>query len=592
MEHIARLAKIVGTASETSWTQAMSLDGIYIVLSLERGKEEDSDETLVAAVGKELVVTFEDRLKKEKPGNLMEIRVMLEYFSEKIPPGIFANLLFARVLGNVIYLGLLGKGCALLLRKKELGVVLNQQDSGIVTSSGILQEEDVIFLETEQFQNLVPVAKLAQLIKDASFEEIAENIAPLIHGQDEAGSSAAIIFQVHSQISPEHPLVSKPPFLSHLSLPISFSQMSIRLPHLEKKKLLFILLGLLLLSGAIFGLTFLKEQRGGVESFETVLKEANKKYEEGTSLLTLNKELAKEPLLASKTILEGSKPTKKEDVQKKEELLGKVAGALSEAFNTYTIKDPQVFFDLTIMREDIEGLTFAGSSGNILILDKKQSAVYALSLANKSYNSTAAGFKNPKHVVISAQTGFVLDDEGIWKIRLKGKSKTLVVKKEDFGEVAALSAFFSNIYMLDKKNAQIVKLVPIDDEKYSQRDYFTGKTRADVTDGISMAIDGSIYILSQAGVIKKYIEGREDAFFTPDLDKPFENPSRLFTDRESEFVYVLDLGNKRIVVFKKNGPYVAQYIWDGMNNVRDFVVLEKEKKILLLSEKKIYAIEL
>jgi len=54
----------------------------------------------------------------------------------------------------------------------------------------------------------------------------------------------------------------------------------------------------------------------------------------------------------------------------------------------------------------------------------------------------------------------------------------------------------------------------------------------------------------------------------------------------------LDNGNSRIVVLDKNGSYKSQYQTSIIKNTKDFEVIEGGKKIFILSQNKIYQIDL
>ena len=70
------------------------------------------------------------------------------------------------------------------------------------------------------------------------------------------------------------------------------------------------------------------------------------------------------------------------------------------------------------------------------------------------------------------------------------------------------------------------------------------------------------------------------------------DPTQIYTDDDSENLYLLDKGNSRIVVVAKSGEFEASYLWEGIPNVEAIVASEEEKKIFLLEGSKIYEIEL
>ena len=54
----------------------------------------------------------------------------------------------------------------------------------------------------------------------------------------------------------------------------------------------------------------------------------------------------------------------------------------------------------------------------------------------------------------------------------------------------------------------------------------------------------------------------------------------------------MDNGNKRIVVLSKTGIYIAQYQAEQLKDATDFDIQEANKKIYVLSNSKIYEVDL
>ena len=74
-----------------------------------------------------------------------------------------------------------------------------------------------------------------------------------------------------------------------------------------------------------------------------------------------------------------------------------------------------------------------------------------------------------------------------------------------------------------------------------------------------MAIDSSIYIVSSDGSINKFTKGASDTFALSGLDKSLLNPTKIFTNANTDNIYVLDNGNSRILVLDKTGHLKNQY---------------------------------
>ena len=106
-----------------------------------------------------------------------------------------------------------------------------------------------------------------------------------------------------------------------------------------------------------------------------------------------------------------------------------------------------------------------------------------------------------------------------------------------------------------------------------------------------MAIDGSVWI-THNGQILKFTLGEQEVRQISGLDEDLGSTLDIYLDDTTSNSYVHDISKKRIVVFDKDGEYLAQYHWSQDLNVSDFVASEVLKKILLLSRGTIYAIDL
>ena len=119
----------------------------------------------------------------------------------------------------------------------------------------------------------------------------------------------------------------------------------------------------------------------------------------------------------------------------------------------------------------------------------------------------------------------------------------------------------------------------------------------DLRSAISFAIDGDIYVLLKDGSIKKFRKGEEQTFnirLQPNV--AVENPTKIYTHAELVNLYVLDPDNHRVVVYgkDKNGvaDYKRQFLFDGLEDMRDIYVDNLEQKIFVLTKDKIYGSDL
>jgi len=174
---------------------------------------------------------------------------------------------------------------------------------------------------------------------------------------------------------------------------------------------------------------------------------------------------------------------------------------------------------------------------------------------------------------------------------LKGdKLPEIKIKKDEaWGEIVDVKGFTNNLYLLDSQG-EIWRYLAIEGAFGEKQKWLQQK--ADFSSAISLAIDGSLWVLTQDGQILKFLQGQKDSFILSGLNKPFFEPTAIFTDFDSQNLYVLDNGNARIVVLSKNGEYQAEYRWPQLNQAQDLAVIETEKKIFCLLGSKIYSMEM
>lgn len=95
-----------------------------------------------------------------------------------------------------------------------------------------------------------------------------------------------------------------------------------------------------------------------------------------------------------------------------------------------------------------------------------------------------------------------------------------------------------------------------------------------------IAVDGSVYVLTQDG-IKKFTAGKPVSFTFPTLSTPFSGKGKLYVDSTSKQLYILD-ANGRIIITDKTGKLVQVLSSDQFKDSQDFTVDEPGKTIYVL----------
>ncbi len=152
------------------------------------------------------------------------------------------------------------------------------------------------------------------------------------------------------------------------------------------------------------------------------------------------------------------------------------------------------------------------------------------------------------------------------------------------------------IYLLDTASNTIWKYRRLR-SGYSTASAYNSE--GDLSNAVSIAIDGDVYALNRDGSIVRFRRGEVLPYeikSQPSL--ALENPTRIFTLPEASRVYVLDSANKRVVVYTKDDVGSAQYdkqvVFDSLqaNEIRDFYVDKDEQKLTVLTADKVYISDL
>ncbi|MEN9407781.1 MAG: hypothetical protein RLZZ455_997, partial [Candidatus Parcubacteria bacterium] len=548
----------------------------------------------IGTVGKKILNDLEAEFFSLEEKSLEKIKSVIDGAFSEIHAQITSSAAVAYVKDDILYAFLVGSGSILLRRQDKVGVLLDEQHATTRTmqaASGKLEKDDLVVLQTVEFQTLIGQEKIMESLKStADSSEIAETLTPLVHGKEE-GAASAIFFTYLPE--PETALEEEAEILSPvLSAPAApsqetpeqtppFTENKDAFPHpvgtpatgkpqissllqpllrkagslTHKQRLLISIAGILvfvLLASIVFTVINAKEEKAK-EVFATVYEPAQQRYEEGNGLIGLNTTLAKEKLEQASDLLkkgEDAIPVDSQEGKKISALQEKIQKALEKTSGTTQASvSPASSGDSTLLGALLDG-------NERLFATQDEETVY---------------FLTEKH------------------IKKSGDDDVLVTNNDFWNSPAGLGTFLGNLYVLDKKEG-ILKFVK-GSENYAKSSYLTGEA-PDLSKAVSMTIDSSIYVLFTTGDIAKFTKGAPDTFKVSGLDTPLREPKRIFTTPDFTNIYILDSGNSRIVSLGKDGAYKEQYKADALKKARDFTVDETNKKAYFLIEDKIYKISL
>lgn len=586
-------AKLVATPTETAWSQAYNAGNLFGCLSLSRAEAAEGQSLPV--IGKAILSNLEAEFFTLEEKTLTSIQKALAESIKQIPEDVTVSFCLAFFKESVLYLFIAGKGKILIKRGATIGTLLEKDATSqekILTASGRIQHTDCLLLQTDQFAEKIDHETITQAFDLSLPNDIAETLSPKLHATDDGAQAAVIIVvqggmhaaplaqetfeedtlgqaiqqeeeqqtEIYEREETPEKKSFKLPFPKHFpALPFQFKQ---NMPHTRK---LFLSITLIIVVLLIASIVFTKQQQDNERTqkrFAAVYPQAERYYEEGKAIETLNPELSQEDFTKAEALLQKNHNDFRKGSDEEKQiaaLLAKVQAELSG-------------------EETTEKVTPA-ETAQIKEADDNSSAYLSIEKDTQANSFAQDG-----------TTVFAVTDDAILSLtKSDAEEKELIANEDSWNNAVALSPYQGNIYVLDTGKG-VVKYVA-GAGGFGKTDYFKG-IAPNLKNAVAMAIDSSIWILTVDGKILKYTSGKADSFQIKALEKPLNKPAKIFTDKDTESVYILDKGNKRIVVLSKEGAFQKQYAAEIIGQAKDFDVQEADKRIIILSKNKLWEISL
>lgn len=262
---------------------------------------------------------------------------------------------------------------------------------------------------------------------------------------------------------------------------------------------------------------------------------------------------------------------------------------LSEKARLVTnVSNPTLLADLSsVSAKEFQHLFL--SKNNVFAIND-EGKIFQITSGQSSLSSTLP--LSPAKIIPTKEGVFIaLNQNSILEIEPNEKKiravELILASPEE--KIQDLAFYINKLYVLDSQNQQIFRH-PASASGFAKGSAWLREANPQLSDAIALAIDGVIYVLKKNGEVTQFIAGYQQLSFslTPP-DPAFQEPLKIFTAPESTRLYIFEPKQKRIVVFKKNGEMTNQYLFPAVQQITDFAIDEKNKKLLLLADNKIYA---
>lgn len=593
---------ITAPSSIERWGGCFAENGLFIVLEVSGNNGKPADNN-----GREIMDRILTVYTNQNQKNLSTVKNLI--LSGKERPEVI-SLVICIIVGPFFYLGSLGISEVLLKRGDQAGQILSSDEF----SSGKISDCDLVLVSSCSYIKITDKFFRTNLLYRENINKIRDE--GLAHLKDLANNQGSAVLVIFFDISLTPEIIATvqktsswwekgkdklEKIIQSLRLEDEEEKESWENPEQKKskKRLLFIAIILVILLSVSVFFNISHEKSGNLlKKYSSVMELVNHQYEEAQGLIELNPVRSRSLLADSKISLSvflKEFPDKSKEHKEIANWLGKIAESEVSAYKIYKITNLPLFFDITLIKSDGTGTVISSYNENKAILDTKNKVIYSLATDTKQSAIVAGGetVKDATSISVHGKNIFFLNSEGINVIDIPSKTSRIVVKSDEkWGEIAALSTFGGNLYLLDKKNGRIWKYT-VTDYGYSERQsYLNFDVRVDLSQATKIVIDGSVWVLNGGSDILKFSRGLSEGFSFKNFSETFHEVPSISTDENAKNLYVLDSSGSRVVVFDKEGIYQAQYQADELKTATDLVVSEEEKKIYVLSGSKIYAIDL
>lgn len=511
----------------------------------------------------------------------------VEAIAKDITHPCMASLVIIVPVGTIVYLVLVGSGVVILKREERLATLLDEAGS----VSGELQSGDRLLLATKRFVETVGKEELAGIFDHDDTSTIAEKLSMRLAQDPAAVGSAGVVFGADTVVGFEEEPVEEveAPKKIHFRYAFDGKNSIIRVAAIVSVAVFF--------ASVVLGLVKQRQHSGDGDVIKSYI-EAQHLYEEGAALLDLNPVKGRERLALAKTMIDPLVATVSAKTK-----TGRQIATLSKTINerlTISMQvyrnQPQLFYDAGLLKKGATISSVGNQSDKMVLLDSTGKTVFLLDVATKNGQIIGGGeeYGGARLVSMHGDKVYVVVSDGIHRVRLEDKkTEPLIIKKDDeWGTIGSLVSFGGNLYLLDIGKSRIWKYQPTEAGFSERREYLNPDTLPDFSRATNMAIDGTVWVGTTTGNIMRFVQGQEQSFVPKGVSPSFGKDLLVFTSDEVKHIYVLDSTNKRVVMLDKDGTYISQYVWESALQPTQVVASETIKKIFLVADGKIYALQM
>ncbi|MFA5188086.1 MAG: hypothetical protein WC460_01845 [Patescibacteria group bacterium] len=255
-----------------------------------------------------------------------------------------------------------------------------------------------------------------------------------------------------------------------------------------------------------------------------------------------------------------------------------------------TIEDPVLIADLGAQQEsNINVSSLIYQNNQLFAFESLNNFAYQINLDTREIKKSDSNLSDIGQIVkaknIDNKILLYHDKNGFVQFQ-DGKYTPFAVSLSATSKLIDFADYSGKLYIVDSNSNQIYRL-PKTDTGYGPGTAWL-KSSSDLKNIVSLGIDSNIWLLDKTGPILKFNKGSLQNFTPKNLEPSLEAPSQILTNDETNYLYILEPKNKRIVVLDKAGNLITQYYSQSFENLKGIEISEQEKKMFVINDNKIY----
>ncbi len=567
---------LVGTPTKSCWSQGQSLvqDGMVVALVLKLEIEGEEGFVDLGSIGGVIFERFHEYGKEAH--SAVEWQEFVEKELGELAPEITPSVAVAWSNEDKLWAWGRGETGVKLYRGGRL-VTLAESGAWGEGLAGGVQEGDVVILATQ--------AGLTVGDKPATVEALqlgvanyVETLAPLIH-QDKAQDEIALVMLDYASGVDQAEEQKEKERLPKIFVK-RFSE--------EPRRINMIIggvVGAALVVLVVVGL-LVRRERVAQNEYEEVIGRAETMITEAEAVAQSNPERAKILLAQSIEVL---------DLYIKSEPKASYLKAASESLGKIKSKEQEILrvrgiallptIELNLLAEGLRAESLVDdTAGTMYFWDDRSRGFVGIAssdLSKVSYSVENERFVRPFGVRDGVYTGLV--SGGVW-VGDESEQKVVIETDPEWGEIAQVTTFGNNIYLLDRGMGEIWKYAATGEGYAERRRWFGAGIVLDLSRVVDWVVDGDIWLLTASGKLEKYSRGAPAKFGLTGF--PSESESGLLVDPVAmqiveEKIYILERGAKRVVTLDINGQYLQQYVAEDFGKATDIMVFGGKGYVLV-----------